>query len=128
MKRILLGAIAAGGLLYYRLVGGPMEGTAWDIQLKADSFFSFSHHDKLIFEKGKLRTEGRRGDFSAPGTYTSKNVGGDVDALWSAAMTDDARGTMTWHGLVRGNMIEGVAILVTKDGREKRFTFSGKRA
>jgi hypothetical protein len=124
VKRILFGAIAAAGILYYRLFGGPMEGTAWDIQLKADSFFSFSHHDKLVFEKGKLRTEGR----PEAGAYTSKSVGGDVDALWSAAMTDDSRGTMTWHGLVRGDMIEGVAILVTKDGREKRYTFSGKRA
>jgi hypothetical protein len=125
---MLFGAIATGGLIWYRLFGGPMEGTAWDIQMKADSVFSFSRHDRLIFERGKLRTEKHRQKFLSPGAYTAKSVGGDVDALWSAAMTDDSRGTMTWHGLVRGDTIEGVAILVTKDGREKRFTFTGKRA
>lgn len=119
--------IAGAGMAYYRFFGGPMEGTAWDVKLKADSFFSFSKSDRLVFERGKLSVEGHHGALS-PAGYDARRVGGDVDALWSAALTDHERGTMTWHGLVRGDRIEGVAILHTHDGKRKRFTFTGRRA
>ena len=128
MKRLLLGAIAGAALAYYRLFGGPMEGTAWEIRLKADSFFAFSHTDTLVFERGKLKANGYQATGFGPGTYSARNIGGDVDAIWNASLVDAQKGTMTWHGLVRGDAIEGVAILSTKDGRHKRFTFSGKRA
>jgi hypothetical protein len=128
VKRILLGAATALGLAYYRLFGGPLEDTAWEIKLKADTFLAFSHHDTLIFEQGKLKAKGYQGDGFTPGSYSAQRVGGDVDALWNASLTDAKRGTMTWHGLVRGDTIEGVAILVKKDGRQKRYTFSGRRA
>mgnify|MGYP003347977864 CR=1 FL=1 len=32
----------------------------------------------------------------------AKRVGGEVDAIWNASMTSAERGTMTWHGLVKG--------------------------
>ena len=123
MKRLLLGAVAGAALTYYRLFGGPLEGTAWEIKLKADSIFSFSHKDTLIFDRGQLKASG----FSSA-SYDAKRVGGEVDAIWNASMTSAERGTMTWHGLVKGDKIEGVAVLWTKDGKQKRFSFSGKRA
>lgn len=125
---MLLGAAAALGLAYYRLFGGPLEDTSWEIKLKADSFFAFSHRDTLTFGGGKLRATGYQGDGFKAGVYSAQRVGGDVDALWNASLTDAERGTMTWHGLVRGDTIEGVAILVRKDGKQKRFTFKGHRA
>ena len=120
--------IAGAALAYYRFVAGPMEGTSWEIKLKADAFFALPRKDKLVFERGKLRAEGYEATGFAPAVYSEREVGGDVDALWSAALTDERRGTMTWHGLVRGDVIEGVAILHGKDGQKKRFTFSGRRA
>ena len=128
MKRLALGAVAGAALAYYRFFGGPMEGTAWQIQLKADSVFSFSHADTLIFQRGKLKALGYEGTAFTAGAYSARNVGGDVDAIWNASQIDDKKGTMTWHGLVRGDTIEGVAILTTKDGKERRFSFTGKRA
>ena len=127
MTRLILGVIAGAALMYYRLFGGPMEGTAWEVSLKADSLFSFSHTDTLVFDKGKLKASGYQGTGFVPGSYSAKRVGGDVDAIWNASLTDDKKGTMTWHGLVRGDRIEGIAILV-KGGKEKRYTFTGKRA
>lgn len=115
-------------MAYYRLFGGPMEDTAWDVKLKADSFFAFAHHDTLVFERGKLKASGYQGTGFTAGSYNAQRVGGDVDAIWNASLTDAQKGTMTWHGLVRGDTIEGVAVLWTKDGHQKRFTFSGKRA
>lgn len=128
MKRILLGVIAGLALGYYRFFWGPLEGTEWEIKLKSDSFFSFSHKDTLRFKKGKLRAEGYQVTGFDSGAYNAQNVGGDVDAIWNASLEDASRGTMTWHGLVRGDTMEGVAILWTRDGKQKRFTFSGKKA
>jgi hypothetical protein len=126
--RLLLGVIAGLALAWYRLFGGPLEDTAWDVKLKADHLFSFSHEDTLIFSGGKLRANGYQATGFTPGAYSASRVGGDVDAIWNASLEDERRGTMTWHGLVRGDTIEGMAVLTTKDGRQKRFTFSGKRA
>ena len=128
MKRILLGAIAALAMAYWRLFGGPLEDTSWEIKLKADSFFAFSHHDTLVFERGKLKASGYQATGFTPGSYNATKVGGDVDAIWNASLLDERRGTMTWHGLVRGDTMEGVAILWTKDGKQKRVTVTGKRA
>lgn len=128
MKRVLLGAIAALAMAWYRLFGGPLEDTSWEIKLKADSFFSFSHHDTLVFERGKLKASGYEATGFTPGSYNAQKVGGDVDAIWNASLIDTHRGTMTWHGLIRGDKMEGVAILWTRDGKQKRFTFTGKRA
>lgn len=125
---MLLGAAASLALAYYRLLGGPMEDTAWEIHLKADSFFAFPHHDTLVFSRGKLKASGYEATGFASGAYAAQNVGGDIDAIWNASLSDDRTGTMSWYGLVRGDTIEGVAILRGKDGRERRFTFSGKRA
>lgn len=128
MKRVLLGALAALALAYYRFFGGPLENTHWEIKLKADSFFAFSHHDTLIFQRGKLTAKGYQANGFSAASYDAQKVDGDIDAIWNASFSDARRGTMTWHGLVRGDKMEGVAILWTKDGRQKRFTFTGKRA
>ena len=128
MRSLFLGTVAGLAVAYYRLFGGPLEDTAWEVRIKADSFFAFPHHDTLIFSRGKLKASGYQATGFPPGSYNAQSVGGDVDALWNASLNDAQRGTMTWHGLVRGDPIEGVAILWTKDGHQKRFTFSGKRA
>jgi len=128
MMRLALGIFAGAALAYYRFFGGPMEGTKWEVHLKADSFFAFSHTDTLVFDRGKLLAQGYQATGFSPGSYNASSVGGDVDAIWNASLIDARRGTMTWHGLVRGDSIEGVAVLIGKDGRERRFTFSGKRA
>ena len=128
MKRLLLGAVAGAALAYYRFFGGPLEGTTWEVKLKADSFFALSHHDKLVFERGKFVASGYKASEFGSGSYSARSVDGDIDAIWNAAITNSEKGTMTWHGLVRGDTIEGVAILWTKDGHQKRYTFSGKRA
>ena len=120
--------IAGAGVMYYRVFGGPMEDTAWEIKLKADHLLAFGHQDRLVFQRGKLLASGWQATGFSPGVYNAQRVGGDVDAIWNASLADSEKGTMTWHGLVRGDTIEGVAILVTRDGREKRFNFTGKRA
>lgn len=128
MRKLFFGTVAGIAVAYYRLFGGPMEGTAWEVKLKADTVFSFSHHDTLVFSRGKLVASGYQATGFEPGAYNAQNVGGDIDAIWNASLADSRKGTMTWHGLVRGDTIEGVAILWTKDGHQKRYTFSGKRA
>ena len=80
--------MAGAALTYYRLFGGPMEGTAWEIKLKADSIFSFAHKDTLIFDRGKLKANG----FTSAAYDAKRKAGAAVTTASGAA----ARSSKSW--------------------------------
>lgn len=107
-----------------------MDGTQWDVRIKSDSLFSFSHKDTLVFEKGRVSVVGGAPEDFEPANYSAEtlDLSGD-QRVWHASLGDEQRGVMTWHGMVRGDNIEGVAVLWPRDGKPRRFTFKGtKRA
>ncbi len=128
MKKILFALTAALSLAYAKLVGGPMDGTQWDIKIKPDSIFSFSHHDTLVFTRGQMSVLGEVPAELPSAVYSAESLDSDAaDTVWHAALTQGERGVVTWHGLVRGDQMEGVAVWWTRDGKAKRFTFHGSR-
>lgn len=127
MNRILLAASAALSLGYAALFGGPMDGTAWEVRVKSDSLFAISHRDTLTFQKGKLGSANWLSSGFSPAVYRVQSGPGDIDAVWNASLSHPEKGIMSWQGLVRGDRIEGVAVLWTPEGRPKRFTFQGRR-
>jgi hypothetical protein len=126
MSSMLLTAAAALRMAWASLWGGTMDGTSWEVKVKADSFFSFPHHEVLVFEKGRLNVRGNAPPGFESGSYRTEPAV-DADEVWSASFTSDDAGTVSWQGLVRGDRIEGVAIWWPKDGGEKRYVFSGSR-
>lgn len=114
--------------MYNRVVGGPMDGTRWDVKVKPDSFFSFSKEDTLVFDKGRLSVVGDHSETFGSADYSAEtlNMSGD-DAVWHASLGDSEGGVMAWHGLVRGDTIEGVAVQWPREGKPRRFTFKGSR-
>lgn len=127
MKKVLLGLATAAGLAYARLFGGSIDGTAWDVKVKADSLFSFSRSGTLSFEKGRLNALLPQAAGFAPGNYQSQSVGMPGGTIWSAALEEASRGVLSWHGLIRGDEIQGIAVLWRTDGKPERFLFKGKR-
>lgn len=105
-----------------------MDGTQWDIKIKPDTIFSFSHHDTLVFSKGQLSVVGEVPNDFPPAVYGSESLDSETaDRVWHASLTNPGQGVVTWHGLIRGDQIEGVAVWWTPDGKPKRFTFHGSR-
>jgi hypothetical protein len=128
LRRLLFAITAALSLAYAKLVGGPMDGTQWDIKLKPDAIFSFSHKDTLVFSRGQLSIVGGTGSDLPPAVYSAESLDSDTaDTVWHASLTRPETGVVTWHGLVRGDQIEGVAVWWTRDGKPKRYTFHGSR-
>lgn len=126
MRSLFFAVAAAVGLAYARLVGGPMDGTQWDVKIKPDSFFAWSRHDTLVFNRGQVSIVGD-GDSFPPAVYSAQSLDSDTaDTIWNASLTR-GQGIMTWHGLVRGDTIEGEAVLWSKDGKAKRYLFKGSR-
>lgn len=127
MKKLLLAAVAALGLAYGRLLGGPMDDTAWDVKIKADHLFAFSKSDTLIFRRGRLSMAGFIASGFEPASYSAQRVDGDSETIWNASLEHPERGVVSMQGLVRGDQVEGVAVWWTKDGKLKKFTFRGSR-
>jgi hypothetical protein len=128
MKKLLFALTTALGLAYAKLVGGPMDGSEWDVKIKPDALFSFSHSDRLVFTHGRLAVLGDLPTDFPPATYSAESLDSETaDTVWHAALAEPERGVVTWHGLVRGDMIEGVAVWWTREGKAKRFTFRGTR-
>lgn len=127
MRKLLLAAVAALSIGYARLFGGPMDDTAWEVKIKGDSLFAFSHPDTLIFRRGRLSMAGFIASGFEPAVYSAQSVAGDSETIWNASLEHPDRGVVSLQGLVRGDQVEGVAVWWTRDGKLKKFTFRGSR-
>lgn len=127
MRKLLLALSTALSLAYARLFGGPMDGTAWEVKVHPDSLFAFSRRGTLIFEQGRLTAITTLAEGFSPAVYHAQSGGGEIESVWNASLTHVEKGVMTWHGLVRGDKIEGVAVWWLKNGQSRRFTFTGSR-
>jgi len=127
MKKVLLGLATAASLAYARFFGGSIDGTAWDVKIKADSLLSFSHSATLSFEQGRLSAILPLAAGFAPGNYQSQSVEMPGGTIWSAALSEASHGVMSWQGLIRGDEIQGIAVLWRPDGKPERFLFKGTR-
>jgi hypothetical protein len=125
MKRAMLAVTAAVSLAWSRMFGGAMDGMAYDVKIKADSFFSFAHQDTLIFRDGRLTMAGFIASGFEPASYTTQTL--DDAEVWNASLTHPEKGVLSVQGLTRGDEIDGVAVLWTRDGKLKKFTFHGSR-
>lgn len=129
MGRLGFVFFALVALLCARLFGGPMDGTRWDVKIAPQSLFSLSHSGTLVFRRGHLSVLAPMSAGLSPGYYNAQAVDGTTtDAVWNASLTGQGGDVVAWHGLVRGDRIEGFAVWWDKSGRSRRFTFKGSRS
>jgi len=124
--RLLLAVVIAAGLAQaHHWFFQPMDGSAWDVRVKKESLFAFSHKDTLVFRDGRLTVASAAKEGIAPAGYSARRAGKAPQA-WTA-MLDEAGATARWEGTVRADRIEGFVVRSRADGRETRYRFSGKR-
>lgn len=128
MKKLLLVLLLALAIAYHRLARPPvMDGSAWDVRIKPDFFFSFSRKDTLFFQDGILTAAGYVSKGFLPATYVASSLGGAEPTEWEASLPHHQGGVLEWHGRVRGDRIDGTVLWRRTDGRVRRFTFRGSR-
>jgi hypothetical protein len=115
-------ALAAGAFAYYNQASRPLDGSAWDVRVKADSFLAFGHSDTLLFNEGRLTSAGCAAKGFAPADYTTAE-----DGSWQASLAQAGQGMSQWQGTSHGDRIEGTMLQISPSGRVKRYTFKGRR-
>ncbi|PCI34965.1 MAG: hypothetical protein COB53_11425 [Elusimicrobia bacterium] len=124
--RLILGAILAGVLFVSRsFFVGPLDGSAWDVKVKRLPFLPLGKKDTLVFERGRFSSA----RMLASGYFPSGYDSGDLKegSSWEVSQTREDGSVLTWRGRVRGNRIKGTLTHYTKNGRERRYSFKGRR-
>ena len=104
-----------------------MDGTAWDVSLKRQSLFAFSHRHTLTFESGSLTVTGPTASAAQTG-YAARAAGSGALTVWESQTSDGRGGDYQWRGLVRGDRIEGTLLWLRPNGTVKRYAFTGAKA
>ena len=120
MRSLFLLALAGTAFAYYHHSSRPLDGTAWTVRVKADSFLAFGHSDTLIFDEGRLTSANSAAKGFAPAGYVSSEGGS-----WQAS-SEEEQGITQWQGTSHGDRIEGTMLRVSPNGRTKRYTFKGR--
>ncbi len=105
--------LAAGG----ELDGKTFKGKIWAEGDPADP-------DTFIFNSGTFRSTAcdEYGYESAPYTVTSK----DGVKTFTSTTKNSGGATMLWQGTLKGNEIEGSAVMTDKAGEKTPMKFAGK--
>lgn len=126
MKSLAGAFFAAVNLLYAAFFGGPIDGTAWDVKVKRDGFFHWtSRQETLIFHGGKVAIAGEVARGYSPALYEAKDEEGGT--AFSLVLNGDGRDPVEWSGRVEGERIAGLMVVRARDGRIRRYKFSGAR-
>jgi hypothetical protein len=113
-------------IAYAALFGGPIDGTAWDVKVKQEGFFHWSSTpDTMIFSSGRAIIAGETAKGYSPALYEAKT--GNDGTAFSLVLDGEGRDPVEWSGRVEGRRIAGVVVVRGRDGRTRRYVFSGAR-
>jgi hypothetical protein len=125
--RLLLAAALLLLFLAFRSLGGPLDGTAWEIRMRKESIFAFPRKDLLRFDRGRFISAGFFSDGFEPGGYSTRESGDGREAFWDARLDSDDGRSADWSGTVAGDKIEGRLTVRGSDQDEKGYSFKGRR-
>lgn len=118
--------LAAVNVVYAAMFGGPIDGTAWDVKVKEEGLFHWgSQKETLVFHGGKAVIAGEIAKGYAPALYEARSVG--AGTAFSVILAEDGRDPVEWSGRVDGGLISGFVVVRSRDGRSRRYVFTGAR-
>jgi len=124
--RLFLGAILAGVLFVSRFFfAGPLDGSAWDVKVKRLSFLPLGKKDTLVFERGQFSSSRMLASGFFPSGYDSDSL--KEGESWEVSQTREDGSVLTWRGRVQGDRIKGTVISRGLNGRERSYSFKGRR-
>ncbi len=124
--RLFLGVLLAALMFASRsFFTGPLDGSAWEIKVKRMSFLPLGKKDTLVFERGRFSSA----RMLASGYFPSGYAGGEMDegGSWEVSQVRDDGSILTWRGRVHGDRIKGTLTRRGRNGRERSYSFKGRR-
>jgi hypothetical protein len=104
---------------------GPMDGTVWEVRIKPDSWFSFSHKDTLVFDSGRMAAVNYMATGFPSGPYSAAGHKGQCS--WQVSFQRSNAETLEWTGRVQNDRMEGDIVQHESTGRIRQFHFRGTR-
>jgi hypothetical protein len=124
--KLLLGLVLAALMFVYRSFGpATLDGSAWDVRIKRMPLLPLGKKDTLVFERGRFTSARSLASGYFPSGYDSGEV--EEGAMWEAHQVGDDGSVVTWRGRIDGDRIKGTLIHRGRNGREKRYSFKGRR-
>ena len=109
----LVAMLVVASILTVQAGAGPLDGTTFQAEIK-DMGKAQGDSDTLVFADGKFRSmAGDAHGFDAA-SYKATQAGNAW--TFTAETRSPTRGTITWRGTIKGNVIEGTATR-SKDGK-----------
>lgn len=105
--------------------GGPMDGTVWEVRIKPDSWFSFSHKETLVFDSGRMAAVDYMATGFPSGSYSAAGRKGQYS--WQVSFHRSDTETMEWTGHTQNDQVEGDMVQHESTGRVRQFHFKGTR-
>ena len=124
--RLILGVALAGLLLASRsFFTGPLDGSAWDIKVKRVSFLPLGKKDTLVFERGRFSSARMLASGYFPSGYNARTL--EAGGSWEVSQIREDGSVLTWRGRVSGDRIKGTVTRRARNGRERSYSFKGRR-
>jgi hypothetical protein len=125
MRLLLLLALAAILFAYRSIAAGPLDGSAWEVKVKRDSFLAISRADTLVFDRGHLSSARGVSTGHLPAGYSVRTDGGGV-SFESTQLGSDGS-VMEWRGDIREDRVKGSLVITRPNGKAKQYVFRGRR-
>src|SRR5438552_18351397 len=117
----LMGLVALWMLGSVALAASPLDGTQWQIKLTTSAVTTPSE-DRIRFEKGRFTSPLFKPKGFSTSNYTLTEEK-DGPVIWETMQTSEAEGTLSWHGVLGGGAMHGVASGREPDGVVVDYAF-----
>ncbi|MFA5140621.1 MAG: hypothetical protein WC728_15440 [Elusimicrobiota bacterium] len=125
MRLLLVLALAAIVFAYRSIAAGPLDGSAWEVKVKRDSFLALSHADTIVFDRGHLSSARSVSGGCLPSGYSVRTDAGG--ASFESTQTGHDGSVMEWRGEIRGDRVKGSLVVTRANGKSKQYAFRGRR-
>lgn len=125
--KFILGFVVAALILIYRGFGfAALDGSAWQVRVRAKTLFAFSRKDTLVFERGRFTSARYLSSGYLPSGYSAAEISDEGSRFEASLMRDDGS-TVNWIGEVRGERMKGTVVWTRIGARPRNFSFRGRR-
>jgi len=125
--KFVLAAVLGALAMAYRSLGSVfLEGSSWDVRVRARSLFAFPRKDTLVFERGRFISSTYLSSGYLPGGYSAEDGLGKT-SRFSASLIREDGSSVDWVGEITGDKMKGTVVWQKRNGARRRYSFKGRR-
>lgn len=125
IRLVLLAVIGSAVWAYNSFGWAELDGSAWDVKVRAQAVFALPRRDTLVFDRGHFSSAKRLAEGFLPAHYSFDRSAENFGHFTASQKGEDGS-TLQWRGVIRGDRVKGTLWRVTERGAEK-YSFRGRR-